>query len=149
MKSLLIILFILIGLFLSSFGLYFLYKEGNIRNWPTIVGTVQDTQIADFSRSSSTPSFKPIVTYQYSVNGKDYSNNRLTVISKTYGTLIEAEAIVAKYPVQQKVVVLYNPQNPQDSILKHQSKMISYFIIIFGLLISSIAIIIMRISSKK
>lgn len=149
-KGVILLIFLLIGLFLCSFGVYFLYIEGNLRHWPIAQGRVYDTQIADLSRSGSTPSFKPIIFYKYIVNEREYSNNRLTVISRTYGKKSDAQDVISKYQVHQNVDVFYNPLDPQDSILKQQSQMVSYAIILSGMLISSVSIIIiLRNKTKK
>lgn len=63
-------------------------------------------------------SYHPDITYQYTVNGQQYINNRFA----QRPTLINRESIIQrvleKYPVGQKVTVYYNPANPQDAYLQ-------------------------------
>lgn len=140
-KKTILIILIAIGMIFVSSGGYFLYRESRIRNWPVASGVILNAEVIRISRSGSSPSFKPSVSYKYQVNGKEFTGKRVSNVSRTYGNSADAEAVIADYTQSRQVSVYYNPQNPQDSVLKHQSGGISYFMLFFGLLLSSSAFV--------
>jgi len=59
------------------------------------------------------------VNYRYSVKGKEYDNNTLSLEQNTEGyNLAAAEAFLEKYPKGKTVEVHYNPKKPGMSVLE-------------------------------
>lgn len=94
--------------------------------WQETQGTVLETSIGSGqSRYKSSAggykyrtSYFPQITYQYSVNGTDYVNNRFSRHHSLINRTSVIENILAKYPVGSTVTVYYDPQNPAESFLE-------------------------------
>lgn len=101
----------------SSLGwfIWMMRRQYVVSRWPTTKGEIleslveQDAEQCDF----------PLVTYQYSVNKKTYTSNRLYAtsgIAATSGSY--AASVVARYRVGSRVTVHYNPFDPSDAALE-------------------------------
>jgi hypothetical protein len=97
------------------------------QQWPSTTATIVRSWV-DISNHSSTDahgmsttstSYTPKVVYNYVVNGRAYSNDRVTVgawaVSSSQSA---AEATVNRFPAGAQVPVFYNPFNPIDSALE-------------------------------
>lgn len=62
--------------------------------------------------------YYPKVTYQYSVNGVDYENDRFYDEEIQINQIEKIEAVVAKYPVGTDVTVYFEAQNPSNAYLE-------------------------------
>ncbi len=93
-------------------------------NWPSVNGIIFHSEVKvtreSGSRSGATSrttySYQPVVNYQYLVNDK-----QLTGETIRYGLVTNrprAEETVAKYPLKAKVIVYYNPDKPEQSVLE-------------------------------
>ena len=76
----------------------------------------------ELSRSGGAPGttitvWSPIVEFAYSVGGRDYHGARIAFGPSVSGGKDWAEAIVARYPVGESVVVSYDPANPAMAVL--------------------------------
>ncbi len=98
--------------------------------FPRAQGRVRDTQIIDFEtrgelkngrRRGVRTMHRPVVTYEYQVDGKGYVNRRVNFGTDEAGSLGFAQKIVARYPVGKTVEVIYDPKNPQESGLELRS----------------------------
>ena len=118
---------ILAGVILFLVGLGFILsalvsnqRVRSAESWPTIPGTVLDTEVREFvSRSSgvTTRTYEPIIHYQYILMGKPYEGKRLS-----FGSLRmkddQAEEIVSRYAAGSSVTVHYDPNKPEKSVLE-------------------------------
>lgn len=89
-------------------------------------GTVLSAQVGITPSLSSTgvtvqDKYFPDITYQYTVNGTTYQNNRFWNESLSINQLPKIEALVAQYPPGTPVPVYYNPTNPKDAFLQRIS----------------------------
>jgi hypothetical protein len=93
--------------------------------WPTTRGRVIASGAEEF-RARPQPDdrvrrtmYKPSVVYEYEVNGRRYTGDRLTlgvVASATFPWA--ARRTAAKYPVGREVTVYYDPNSPGESVLR-------------------------------
>jgi hypothetical protein len=97
--------------------------------WPTTPGIVLDSYIEEGNMKGGRGG-RPIVEYQYEVNGKTYRNNRIYVGSNTAMSaggfsdiLIQLEA--RRYPAGKQVTVRYDPANPANAILESRAGFIA------------------------
>lgn len=95
--------------------------------WPGVQGTVlkswtQKIESTDDEGYTHT-SYKPKVSYQYSVGGQTYTSERLAFgTDKAYAIKKKAEQELAPYPPNGAVTVYYDPQNPGEATLLQEAK---------------------------
>ena len=85
----------------------------------TTTGTVVKSEIGTTLSGTQGSSIQfPDVTYQYTVNGQTYLNNRVTqqAIRSSFGSVVQRT--LDQYPVGSTVTVHYNVDNPQDAYLE-------------------------------
>lgn len=141
------IMIFLAGTLLISGGIISILKGVQTQNWPSVQGLVISTDVVKISRSGSSPSFKPIVQYSYNVDEEIYRNSRLGVLSQTYGKADKAEQYILPYQSGNPVLVYYNPETPEDSLLEVGINWGSYLMAAVGLIFILISIFFGR--SKK
>jgi len=106
------------GGFLAWIGLNFVYAVLS-RGWPRTVGTIVVSDLQRSTDSEGGYSYRPEVTYRYSVNGQEF------VASRTrFGDRLElswsapAVRVVRRYPVGAVIPVHYDPDDPADAVLE-------------------------------
>lgn len=82
------------------------------------VGVKQSVRSYSEHSSSLVDMYFPKVTYQYSVNGNTYENDRYWDEEISLGQMEKIEEIVARHSVGSSVTVYYDPQNPASSYLE-------------------------------
>lgn len=92
------------------------------RAWPSVEGRVErswvDHESSYGGRFASSALYVPRVAYSYAVNGRTYSNDRLSLVKEEgFREVEEAEAELEAYPPQTSVQVHYRPEQPADSAL--------------------------------
>jgi len=63
-------------------------------------------------------SYFPNITYQYTVNGQQYTNNAYAQRPSMINRKFLIQRILNKYPVGETVTVHYKPDDPQQSYLQ-------------------------------
>lgn len=85
--------------------------------WPRVEGlVVQSGIVAGGSRGSQ--SYKPLVSYEYTVDGTTYQSFRIGHGDAVAKTKPHAEQIAAKYPTGASVEVAYDPTDPALAVLE-------------------------------
>lgn len=87
------------------------------RHWPTAPGIITSAQIVR-GGTVRTPTFAPVVRYDYEVGGRRYSGERLRPGYVKVGSNAAAERMLQRYPVNQAVPVRYDPAHPGSSVLE-------------------------------
>jgi len=114
--SILISIFFLAGFGLLGGGLYFLYKAKTAEGWAETKGSIKSCElIEDSSGDDTTWSVK--VAYDYSVDGRSFSGDRVAFGYAGSSTLAEHEALHAKLSSASVVRVRYNPLKPEEAVL--------------------------------
>jgi hypothetical protein len=112
-------IFFLIGLGIMAAGAMTYLKGNKVSGWATTQGQVVVSQI---NRSTgSNMKFFGFVEYEYTVAGNIYRSKTVTPaelmgISDT--THQAATEKVAKYPAGKRIAVIYDPSDPQKSVLE-------------------------------
>lgn len=83
-------------------------------NWPLAQGTVTASSLKKVERKWG-ESYDAEIRYEYQVNGKTYSGDRVQFGSSAFQ---DAAATVAKYPLNAKIEVRYEKANPAASALE-------------------------------
>jgi hypothetical protein len=117
------------GLLCLLFTLAFWRYVGQAARWPTVPGKIIASSTEAFvardlidGRFRKRIHHKSSVQYEYEVNGRKYSGDRLTiglVISANFPGY--ARRVAAKYPVGKEVDVHYDPSRPGESVLQPRS----------------------------
>lgn len=111
--------FFLVGLGLLVFVLTEWRAAGEVQNWPSTVGIVQNAWVEAKADDDGT-SYAPRVAYTYSVNGSSYTSTRITYWSVTHGSHSKAQSIINHYPIHSEVQVYYDPAKPSRAVLDPQ-----------------------------
>lgn len=90
------------------------YKQFESRNFPSVTGTITHSEVQKFTSRKGTVSYTPVVNYEYKVDGKSFSGDRLIFGEDQPES---ATAIVNSHPVGSAAKVYYNLRNPNESLL--------------------------------
>ncbi len=94
------------------------------RTWPSVPGTIVASGIStstDTNRGrpgSHATEYDVGLRYDYVVDGMPYTGNRIAIRGTSYSSPSSAQRELQRYPVGQTVNVYYNPQDPEQSVLK-------------------------------
>lgn len=110
--------FILVAVGLVWAGLRGQRRAQSIKNWPTTTGRILSAT-SQMRRRSGRNGYAPYpdIMYEYTVGGRQYISNRVSVGMEMGGSLYTPR-VLARYPVGATVQVYYNPENPSDSALE-------------------------------
>lgn len=102
-------------------------------SWPTTSGTVRTVE--RFKRLFRS---LPRVVYTYSVDGKDYTSERISFASGYRAK--EVDAVLSRYSAGQTVPVHYQPERPSEAVLEpgsgpHVTAQIRILVICFVLIV--------------
>lgn len=121
-----------LGGLLSVFGVYFLLTANESLSWPSVEGTIVQTEVRRDTRSrkgSAEPTLNTDVEYYVSVNytydveGNSYVASRYSLgqgdqVSRRYKERSDAEAEAAsRFPEGTTVTVHYDPEQPTEAVL--------------------------------
>ena len=110
-------LFFLAGWVLLFLGLRNVYLAHESRNWPKTEGTILSSTVRhDSTRKSG--SFRAEVTYTYTAGSVSFTGDRISFGNFGTSGTGHANAIVARYPRNAKVIVYYSPRDPSLSVLE-------------------------------
>lgn len=111
-------------------GRHFSREIRRARDWPTVPGKILERGVGEPMGASRT--YMPHVKYEYTVDGKEYTNDQVYVIRRT-GNLADAvRRLVDGLP--DPVTVHYNPQNPAEAWLISNSWGIFWVLMFVGVL---------------
>ena len=113
-----------VGLGLLLFGRSARRKALASQSWPTVAGTVTESEVkvtehtsGDGTNEHAITHYKPVVKYQYSVEGMEYAGSRIA-----FGAMNSAQsaanAVVARYPAGASLTVRYDPEKPAEAVLE-------------------------------
>jgi hypothetical protein len=111
------------GLCFAAFSLFSGYQGTTdymagvkCQSWQPTDGKIVSTGTPmDWFRKGA--NYKPVVTYKYTVNGREYESDRISYPSPHSGGMEEAKAFISKYPINSSVKVYYDPGNPSSASL--------------------------------
>jgi hypothetical protein len=111
------------GIFFILWGGYEIMAGYASKKWPSAEGKVTSSyvqkQVRSIKDGSKKPTYYPKIRYQYSVGGKSYTGERISFSGGEGGEeKSEAQAVVDRYLSGQKVIVYYDPKNPERAVLE-------------------------------
>ncbi|GHT68394.1 hypothetical protein FACS1894110_15840 [Spirochaetia bacterium] len=125
-----IIFFIILFSLFTIVGLIGLIKYciiiDKINEWELVDGIIVKNFISNEINESIDSGgkqmvYKPIIYYKYTVGGKEYlndSNNNILNAKIYYGNKKHVEKYLNKYMEEESVKIIYNKNNPQESIIE-------------------------------
>jgi hypothetical protein len=150
-KSLIIFLIIW---FLFSFSFIAISLTDIIRgqeteSWPSTTGVIVSSYF-DIQPGSEHATFGAKITYQYTLNGLNYTSNKISY-GYSYSSRDAANYLLESYPVGKIITIYYSPLNPSEAILIrgiYGSAWIIFFGGLFFSLIGVVLVIYFRLKSK-
>lgn len=125
-----------IGLAVALVGAVFVYLLWNsfseakaTREWTETPCLVIRSQVKERSSKHITREYSWNVEYMYDYDGESYTSKFHTPrAAKWKSSIKEAQALIEKYPLNEKAICYVNPANPSQAILQHDTKAAGYSI---------------------
>lgn len=114
---------LLFGLLITGFGIYLGKKNGLIKKWAKTEGKILHKEVTQTKEAA--------VKYEYTVDGKTYTDDRVLFDAHALKSKLDAEQFING--LQEKVTVLYDPKNPADSCLFTMPTWVFGLVVGFGL----------------
>ncbi len=140
---------VMTGTLLTSWGIFNLRDASASSGWPTADGRVLSSRV-ERSRGSSDSRdsyrYSPAIRYSYSVDGKQYTGDRVSFRDDHYGRREKAQRIVDEYATGSSVPVRFKPDDPSQAVLEADYDWSTYlpvalpgFILVTGIFLVRIA----------
>jgi hypothetical protein len=145
------IIVVILGTILCLFALS-AYSAGNAaKEWPTVTGKIVQSYVTESTTEEGSAFYAPHVMYNYTVNRVGYYSTQITPFNKGFSNPSYASEMVAKYPVGQTVVVMYEPGHPENSLLESDPGIYADLFMIAGLAIIALGVMlaIIALTSKN
>ena len=97
------------------------------KDWPMVQGVVSFSSIKT-SISDGDEMYSVDLEYNYTVQAKNYTGDRIATIMSSTNSLSSVEKDLRKYPVGEHVSVYYNPEAPSISMLEPGAGLFTYVI---------------------
>ena len=130
---------LLVGAFSIYLGVANTLRAQASASWPSVEGAVIRTTIdressrTGTSGSSTSTTWRPVVTYEYSVGATKHEGQRISYGEYATSERSDAEAVVGKYPAGTRVQVHYRPDDPRQAVLEPGAVGIPWFFFAIGL----------------
>lgn len=92
--------------------------------WPSVAGRITRSDVVKemlypgtARRGTKVPGYKPVVEFEYVVDGKTYRTDHVQFGATVIGQETDARARLAPYPLGRELPVRYDPQRPQTAVL--------------------------------
>ena len=121
------ILFVgLLGLGVFLLGVFKVRKLRASQSWAIAMGTIVESSVEEsFCRGSDdlpdSWSYTPVIRYQFHAQGQTIVGDRSGFDRKSYSKMLDAQAVVGRYPLGAQVNVFFDPEKPADSVLQRTS----------------------------
>ena len=117
------------------------------KDWPTVQGMVSSSDIRS-SISDGDEMYSIDLLYAYTVQGENYTGDRVSTVSTSTSSLSDVDEDLSKYPEGGLVTVYYNPEAPSISMLEPGADFFTY-IITYGPLLFCLVGLIMLLQVLK
>jgi len=105
------------------------------KKWPVAAGVVVFSGTEAKSSLGDGPATYAKVRYEYEVEGRKYSSERISIGQYGTGGGGHAKAEAAKYPVGAIVKVFYDPADPSQAVLEPGGALfLAIFLLFFGVI---------------
>jgi len=135
-------IFLVIGAGLAYWGWNILQNARASASWPTADGIITSSEVTHSTDSDGGDSYSPEVTYTYTVDNVNMENDTIKFGENSYSSSRKADGIASNYPVGKNVIVYYDPEKPDQSVLEPGVSAGSYIVLGIGVLFILISLII-------
>ncbi|BAX79631.1 DUF3592 domain-containing protein [Labilibaculum antarcticum] len=118
------------------------------KSWPTVEGIVTSADI-NTHISDGTKMYASDINYTYTVEGKIYFGNRISTVDGSSSSASDAKKDMQKYSEGSMVMVYYDPELPDASLLEPGSSFFTYMITYGPLLFCFIGVLMLWQFVKK
>jgi hypothetical protein len=131
----LFILLALIGLVLTAWACYCYVSADASASWAKTEGQVVESRLHVGSGDETSETYWAIVVYEYSVDGVEYSSDRISfgLSRNSSGGEEETRSAVKRYPKGSTVTVYYDPEDPASATLERQVSPTAHYVLLAGL----------------
>ncbi len=129
---------LLAGTGAAIYGAWVLSKARASSDWPTTPGVVVNSEVRtthSSGRDGSSTTYHADVLYEYTVDGENYSADRVWFGQYGSSSRSEAAGTVRDYPAGKQVKVHYSPDDPETAVLEPGATWSSYMVLGIGLVI--------------
>ncbi|HIH42313.1 TPA: DUF3592 domain-containing protein [Candidatus Woesearchaeota archaeon] len=138
------IVFTLVGLTATAYGSYIIKDARHSLEWPGVEGIIIGSRIEKMesyeSDGSRQVTYYPRIAYFYNISDKSFTSNRVSFGEYWSSNIKHSEEVVAKYPLDARISVYYDPNNPENSVLEKGLSWGIYFVLLFGLVFLAVGI---------
>jgi hypothetical protein len=126
------LIFIIAGLAASAgiFKVISIAQES--KSWPEAEGVIRISKVQFENRAGEKGMYSAEVMFEYQIEGKTYSNNRISSVKSSSSNPASARETVDKYPEGAKVKVFYNSGSPQTSLLEPGVSPAMWLLVLIG-----------------
>ena len=129
-----------IGIILIVHFVYLFILSKRSKNWKTTEGVVIGSKMREILDEGS--SYYTDIQYRYVIEEEEYCSNRVFYGNNIGKNLpFSSKALVNKYVKGKKVIVYYNPRNPNESVLETGVHAVVYRALFTGILFLLLSVI--------
>jgi hypothetical protein len=116
-RKVFLLIFTPVGLVLMARGSYLSYLAWVSNTWPSVEGVIVQSKLVPDGHLGKTATAK--IEFAYSVDGVEYVSDqyRFGAVGQ-YTTPHAIERELSKYPIGTKVMVSYDPAEPQNAVIE-------------------------------
>lgn len=109
----------IVGLLLISIGIGKYFAGIDTFSWHKTTGEITFTTVIQkgYVDSKATNKYAPIIRYRYTIDGKKYVGNRITLEDPSYTSKQSARNVLKNYLAGDSVDVFYDPRHNDRSVL--------------------------------
>jgi hypothetical protein len=126
--------FIVIGAVTFFFGVRGLHRAWESAEWPVADGMIKNSAVEYKSSDDGGGTYFAEVFYQFAVDGKTHSGNKVAFGDYGSNKPSHAQKIVNRYPIGLRLQVHYRPSDPDVCVLEPGVKGQTWFLPGFGLI---------------
>ncbi len=130
-----LIVLAIIGVALTFLGSVKLKNALATNKWPVTKGTITSAEV------SGAVKYYPSIKYAYTVDGVEYTSDRISNMNFNTKKRSVAEAVVNKYPLGSETKIYYNRSDPSASLLEPGINTGNILLLAFGILLLAIPVL--------
>ncbi|MBD3271553.1 MAG: DUF3592 domain-containing protein [Elusimicrobia bacterium] len=139
-KIILGLVLLAVGISLFLLGKHLIGKAKASTQWPSTTGIIVESSVTqsreyDSSRRKYYMRYKPLINYEYTVDGKKYVGDKVS-FGGTGTSRASAYNLIDKYPTRAEVTVYYDPEKPLNAVLETGVSAITYIPFYLGLFVA-------------
>ncbi|XOF34076.1 MAG: DUF3592 domain-containing protein [Candidatus Electrothrix sp. YB6] len=145
-------LFFGLGLEISDYSLFEVYKALSSKGWPTANGVIVSSQVNPSMINSGQDAgvlYHASIVYKYNVNGTVYEGKKIK-FGELEGTAPDASRMLLnQYRNNEAISVYYRPGSPGEAVLEPGLHRNTWFIPLFGLFVVGMSVLLAMVSFSQ